>query len=735
MENIVKNEARRDFLKVSGAVAGGLALGFYLPTGPRVARADAGGGYASPNAWIRIGLDNSITIMVARSEMGQDVYTSMPILVAEELEVDINKIKVEFAPPAEVYINALLGGQITGGSTSVRDAWEKLRKAGASARMMLVAAAADMWGVDASQCKAANGAVTGPGGKRANYGQLAAKAAQMEVPKDVPLKPSSQFKYVGNTKIKRLDTEAKVKGTAQFGIDTRVPGMLYAAVAMPPMIGGKVASYDDSRAKAMPGVRAVVQYSRGVAVVADSYWQAKKAKDLLLIRWDAGPNADLDMVKVWGGLEEASKQPGAVFREAGNVDAGMGTAVKTVKAEYRLPFLSHSPMEPMNTTADVRADKAIIITPTQFQQLIPHVVAGATGLKPEQVEVITTFLGGGFGRRVEVDYAIDAAEISKAVGAPVKMVWSREDDMMHDSYRPAGIYQLTAGLDANGKPVAMRFHSTSPSISARLFPSIVKDGIDPFAVEGIDNYPYETPNLKFTYQMHDTGVTPGYWRAVSHNLNAVALECFVDEMAHAAGKDPLQYRLDMLDMGSTKHQWSGLSAGVPVGARMKRVLEEVRSKSGWGKKLPAGRGMGVAVMEGYNTVIAMVAEVTVTPNYDVIIDKVTAVVDAGTLIHPDQALAQMQSTINFGQSACMWGEITVKNGAVEQNNFDMYRVARINEAPKVLDIHFIKSDSVPGGLGEPGTAVVQPAIGNAIFAACGKRCRVLPFTPENIRAS
>jgi isoquinoline 1-oxidoreductase beta subunit len=333
---------------------------------------------------------------------------------------------------------------------------------------------------------------------------------------------------------------------------------------------------------------------------------------------------------------------------------------------------------------------------------------------------------------VEVDYAIDAAEISKAVGAPVKMVWSREDDMTHDSYRPASLMKLTAGLDASGKPVALRFHSTSPSISARLFPSIVKDGIDPFAVEGIDNYPYTTPNMKLTYQMHDTGVTPGYWRGVSHNLNAVALECFIDEMAQAAGKDPIQYRIDMLDMGSTKHQWSGLSAGVPVGARMKRVLEEARAKSGWGKKLGAGKGMGVAVMEGYNTVIAMVAEVTVSSAYDVTVDKVTAVVDAGTLIHPDQALAQMQSTINFGQSACMWGEITIKNGGVEQTNFDMYRVARINENPRVMDIHFIKSDSTPGGLGEPGTAVVQPAIGNAIFAACGKRCRTLPFTPENI---
>ena len=735
MENIVKNETRRDFLKVSGTVAGGLALGFYLPHGPKMAQADGGGGYASPNAWVRIGLDNVVTIMVARSEMGQDVYTSMPMLVAEELEVDMNKIKVEFAPPAEVYINALLGGQLTGGSTSVRDAWEKLRKAGASARMMLIAAAADDWGVAESSCKAADGVVMGPGGKRATYGALAAKAAQMEVPKDVPLKPASQFKIVGNVRQKRLDTAAKVRGTAQYGIDTVVPGMAYAAVIMPPMIGGKVASYDDTRAKNFPGVKAVVQYSRGVAVVADDYWTAKKAVATLDVRWDGGAMANVDQRAIWKGLEQAAEQPGAVFREHGDVDAGLAAASKTITSEYRLPFVSHSPMEPQNTTADVRSDKAIIITPTQFQQLIPHVVAGATGLKPEQVEVQTTFLGGGFGRRVEVDYAIDAAEISKAAGMPVKMIWSREDDMTHDSYRPAGIFKFTAGMDSSGKLSAFRFHSTSPSISSRLFPSIVKDGIDPFAVEGIDNFPYLADGgMRFTYQMHDTGVTVGYWRAVSHNLNAVALEAFIDELAVAAGKDPIQYRIDMLDMGSTKHQWSGLSAGVPVGARMKRVLEEVRKKSNWGKKMPAGRGQGVAVMEGYNTVIAMVAEVTVSDNYDVQIDKITSVVDAGTLIHPDQALAQMQSCINFGQSACLWQEITVKDGAVQQDNFDTFRVARINEAPKELNIHFIKSDGVPGGLGEPGTPVVQPAIANAIFAASGKRPRTLPFTPENIKA-
>ncbi|MEI7970401.1 MAG: molybdopterin cofactor-binding domain-containing protein [Betaproteobacteria bacterium] len=732
MENI-NMPARREFLKASTAVGGGLTLGFYLPSASKVAEAQAA--THSPNAWVKIGTDNAVTIMVARSEMGQDVYTSMTMLVAEELEVDVNKVKVEFAPPAEVYINSLLGGQLTGGSTSVRDGWEKLRKAGASARMMLVGAAAKQWGVDAASLKAAGAVVTGPGGKRATYGQLAEAAAKMEVPKDVPLKPVSEFKTVGNVKQKRLDTPAKVAGTATFGIDVRVPNMLYAAVTMPPMIGGKVGSYDDTRAKAMPGVKAVVQYSRGVAVVADSYWQAKKAKDLLLVTWDEGPNATNDMRKVWAGLKEASAQPGAVFREAGDADGAMKSAAKIYEATYELPFQSHSPMEPMNTVADVRADGATIITPTQFQQLVPFVVAGATGLKPEQINVITTFLGGGFGRRVEVDYTIDAAEISKAVGAPVKMVWSREDDMTHDSYRPGGIYKVAMGVDAAGKPVAYRYHGTSPSISSRLFPSIVKDGIDPFAVEAIDNFPYDVKNHKLTYQMHDSGITPGYWRGVSHNLNCYVVEGFIDEVAHAQGKDPIQYRIDNLAYEGEKHKWSGLSAGVAVGGRLKTVLEQVRGKAGWGAKLPEGRGQGVASMEGYNTVMACVAEVSVSKNYDVSVDKITYVVDAGPLIHPDQAAAQMESCTIFGLGAALMGEITVKNGGVEQANFDQYRVVRMNEAPKAINITWLPAakDQPPGGLGEPATAVVAAAVGNAIFAATGIRVRRMPFTPENIK--
>jgi len=733
---IIKNESRRDFIKASAAVSGGLALGFYMPG--RIGTAQAADA-AQPNAWVRIAADNTVTILVARSEMGQDVATSMPMLVAEELEVDVNKVKVDFAPPGEAYINSLLGGQLTGGSTSVRDAWEKLRKAGASARMMLVTAAAQEWGVDAAQCKAENGVIKGPGGKQVTYGAVAAKASQLEPPKDVPLKPTSAFKVVGNAKQKRLDTPAKVAGQPMFGIDTRVPGMLYAACAITPYFGGKPKSFDDSRAKKSPGVKAVVQYSRGVAVVADSYWQAKKAKDLLEIEWDEGENAGLSQAKIWAGLREAAKQPGAVFRNYGDTDAALASAAKTVSSTYQLPFLSHSPMEPMNTVAHVMTDKAIIITPTQFQQLVPHVVAGVSGLKPEQVEVKTTYLGGGFGRRIEMDFVIDAAEISKAAGGvPVKMVWSREDDMTHDSYRPAGLYMMTAGLDSSGKLVALRFASTSPSITSRMFPSVVKDGLDPFAVEGIDNFPYAVPNLKFTYLIHDTGVKVGYWRAVSHNLNAVAVESFIDECASAAGKDPIAYRLSMLDTdASHKHALSGLSAGVPVGDRMKAALETVREKSGWGSSLGAGRGRGVAVMEGYNTVTAIVAEVTVSKTYDVTLDRVVAVVDAGPLVHPDQAEAQMQSCINFGQSACMFGEITIKNNAVEQSNFDQYRIVRMNEAAKKIEITWLKpaANQPPGGLGEPGTAVIQGAIANAIFAATGKRVRMLPFTPENISAA
>ncbi len=725
--------SRREFLKIGGTASTGLAIGFSLGGLPKKSNAQTS---TFTNAWININSDNQITFVCDRAEMGQDVYTSLAILIAEELEVELHKINVEFAAPGEAYINSFLGAQLTGGSTSVRDAWEKLRKAGATARTMFISAAAKKWNIKPDACSAENGFVFGSNRKKESYGSLVDRAVSLEIPKEVVLKTPNQWKLIGKNNVKRLDSAGKVKGTAQFGIDTRIPNMMYAAVKMVPMIGGRIIEYDDTRAKNSPGVFKVVKIDAGISVIADSYWNAKKGRDLLSLKYDEGPNANLDSSDLWEAMTQASQKTGKVFRSAGDLQAGMDNAAQKVSAEYRLPFLSHSPMEPMNAMADIQEDNATIVTGAQFPQIIPSVVSGQTGILPEKVTVITTFLGGSFGRRGGMDYVIAAIQSSKSAKVPVNLIWDREDDMTHDNYRPAGIFNLSAGLDQNGKLKAMRFQSTSPSISAVQWPSLVKDGIDPFAVEGIDNYPYITKDLHFTYQMHQTPVEPGFWRSVSHTVNAVALECFIDECAFVAKEDPIEYRISQLDMGSTKHQWSGLSAGIPVGKRMKNVLELVRQKSEWHKKLSPGRGCGVAVMEGYNTVVAMVAQVMVDQNYQVFLEKVTAVVDAGALVHPDQALAQIEGSINFGHSAALWGEITVKNGQIEQDNFDTYRIARINESPKILDVTFVKSDgSFVGGLGEPGTAVIQPAIGNAIFAATGKRCRSLPFTPENINAA
>ncbi len=724
---------RREFLKIGTTGATALTIGFALQIKPKPVAAE----YSSnANAWIKIDNKNKITLVCDRAEMGQDVYTSLAMLIAEELEVKIQKVAVEFAPPGERYINAFFGAQLTGGSTSVRDAWEKLRKAGATARTMFINAAADKWEVSPASCHAKDGHVISENGKKASYGSLVKSAVTIEMPKEVQLKSKKDWRLIGKTNVARLDTPAKVDGTAQFGIDTKVPGMLYAAVKMVPTIGGKIIEFDDTRARNSAGVKHIVKIDAGISVIADSYWNAKKGRDLLSVKYDHGPNRKLDSAQIWSEMEQASDKPGATFRSSGDLAIGMEKAQRKVSAEYRLPFLSHSPMEPMNAMADIGEDQATVITGAQFPQIIPSVVSEQTGIPPENVKVVTTFLGGSFGRRGGMDYVIAAIQSSKSAKAPVNLIWDREDDLTNDNYRPAGIFQLTAGLDGKGKVSAMKFHSTSPSISAVQWPSIVKDGIDPFAVEGIDNYPYATKDLNFTYQIHSTPIEPGFWRSVSHTVNAVALECFIDECAAAADQDPIDYRISQLDMGSTKHQWSGLSAGIPVGSRMKNVLEKVRSKSNWGKALGLNRGAGVAVMEGYNTVIAMVAEVLVDDQFQVYLEKVTAVVDAGTIVHPDQALAQIQGSINDGHSAALWSEITLKNGQIEQNNFDSYRIARINESPKTLDITFVESDgSFVGGLGEPGTAVIQPAIGNAIFAATGKRCRNLPFTPENINAS
>ena len=701
----LKNPSRRTFLKSGAAVGGGLVIGVSLPG--MFNNAFAAADSSAINAWVRIGSDNSITILCARSEMGQGVVMALPTLVAEELEVDLNKVKVEFAPPGEVYINSMLGGQLTGGSTSVRDAWEKLRIAGAQARMMLVAAAAQEWGVDTAKCTARNGMVSGPKGKMAKYGQLAEAASKLPVPKDVVLKDPSKFRYVGKP-LKRMDTAGKITGKTEFGIDVKLPGMLYAALAQCPVIGGKVVSFDAAKAKGMPGVKHVVQITDGVAVVADSWWQAKQARDAIDVKWDEGPNKALNSESVSAGLATAMSQPGAQIKQQGNVAEAMKTAAKTVQATYEMPFLSHSPLEPMNFTADVRKDSALLIGSIQFQQLAMGMASAITGLKPEQITIKTTFLGGGFGRRIDCDYMAQAVEISKTVGAPVKLVWTREDDMTHDFYRPISLTQMSGGLDASGKPVALSFKMSSPSVTARLFPPLVKDGVDPLMTEAI-LVPYDIPNQSVATVIHDTGLRVGYMRSVSHALNVFANESFIDEMAAAAGKDPYEYRLALLDKQP----------------RFKNVLQLAAEKAGWGKPLPSGRARGIGLMEGYDTYMAQVAEVSVVDGA-VKVHRVVVAVDLGRMVNPNIVEQQIESNIVFGLTALLYGDITLKDGRVQQSNFHEYKLLRMPECPKI-EMHIVKSTEKPGGIGEPGMALLSPTVANAVFALTGKRLRKMPF--------
>jgi len=704
--------SRRDFLKTSSLATGGLIMGFALP-GAKV-EAQAAGTVYTPNAWVHIADNNTITLISARSEMGQGVYTSMPMLIAEELNVDIKQIKVAIAPPAAVYVNALLGAQITGGSTSVRDGWEKLRVGGAQVREMLISAAADKWKVDRSTLRAENGMVLGPKGKKASYGSLAAAAAKLPVPEKVALKDPKDFKIVGQ-RVKRLDTPAKVNGTAEFGIDVKLPGMVYASIEQCPVIGGKVKSFDASKAKGMPGVLDVVQVNDGVAVVASSYWQAQKARKAVSVQWDEGSGAALDHNTVLASTRAAADS-GKVLpigKPVGNVAEAMKGAAKVVKAEYISPMQAHAPLEPMNFTAHYKDGKILLVGPTQFQQGAHGAVAGVLGIKPEDVTLKTTFLGGGFGRRLELDFIVQAAQISKAVGKPVKLLWSREDDMTHDFYRPLGLNQVQAGLDAQGMPVALQFKVTSQSVTQRAF-GLPKDTLDPFMAEAAVAA-YEIPNTQHDLVIHDSGMRVGYWRAVSHNMNAFANESFMDELALAAGKDPYQYRLALL-----KNK-----------PRFANVLKLAAEKAGWGQPLPAGRARGIALMEGYDTYMAQVAEVSVKDG-QVTVHRVTVAADLGRMVNPDTVEAQIQSSIAFGMSSALMQEITLDKGRVLQTNYNNYPMVRMHEVP-IIDIVLVESSEKPGGIGEPATALVVPAIANAVAAATGKRVRKLPLSPEAIR--
>ena len=700
--------SRRSFLKTSAAVTGGLMLGFNLPG--TQGEAMAAGTVHTPNAWVHIADNNVITLLSARSEMGQGVYTSMPMLIAEELHVDISQIKVAAAPPDAVFVNALLGAQITGGSTSVRDGWLKLRVAGAQVREMLITAAAARWAVDRDLVRADKGMIYGPKGLKSTYGELAEAAARMPVPEKPPMKDPKDFKIVGK-RTKRVDTPAKVNGTAEFGIDVKLPGMVYASLAQCPVIGGTVKSFDSGKAKAVAGVIDVVQITDGVAVVATSWWQAKKARDLLTIQWDEGAGAALSDASVIDGTRQALKTGKVleITKPQGDVAAAFKGAAKVLEAEYVIPMQAHAPLEPMNFTAHVQGNKALLIGPTQFQQGAQGAVAGALGLKPEDVTLQTTFLGGGFGRRLELDFIVQAAQISKAVNKPVKLLWTREDDMTHDFYRPAGVNQLKAGLDASGKPVALHFKVASQSVTQRAF-GLPKDTMDPFMAEAAVAG-YNIANTQHDLVIHDTGVRVGYWRAVSHNMNAFANESFMDELAKSAGKDPYAYRMSLL-------------AGKP---RFANVLKLAADKAGWGKPVAKGRALGIALMEGYDTYMAQVAEVSVDANGEVQVHRVTVAADMGHMVNPDTVEAQLQSSVIFGIGATLKHQITMTNGRVQETNYHNYQLLRMNETPKI-DIVLVKSTENPGGIGEPATAVVAPAIANAVAQLTGKRVRRLPIT-------
>lgn len=702
--------SRRDFLKTSTLATGGLLLGVALP-GSRI-EAQAAGTVYTPNAWVHIADDNTITLITARSEMGQGVYTALPMLIAEELHVDLSQVRVSVAPPAAVYVNALLGAQITGGSTSVRDGWEKLRVGGAQVREMLISAAADRWQLDRHTLRAQRGMVIGPQGRRASYGSLAAAAAKLPVPEKVVLKDPKDFTLVGK-RTRRLDTPAKVNGTAEFGIDVKLPGMVYASIEQCPVIGGQVVSFDAARAKGMPGVIDVVQVSDGVAVVAASYWQAVKARRALTVQWNEGAGAQLDHAKVLATTRAAAASGKVLpIARTGDVAQAMKGAARVVQAEYITPMQAHAPLEPMNFTASFQGGKMLLVGPTQFQQGAHGAVAGALGIRPEDVTLQTTFLGGGFGRRLELDFVVQAAQISKAVGRPVKLLWSREDDMTHDFYRPLGLNQLQAALDAQGRPLALQFKVTSQSVTQRAF-GLPKDTMDPFMAEAAVA-PYAIANTQHDLVIHDTGMRVGYWRAVSHNMNAFANESFMDELALAAGQDPYQYRLALLKDKP----------------RFARVLQLAAEKSGWGQPLPAGRARGIALMEGYDTYMAQVAEVSVKAG-QVTVHRVSVAADLGRMVNPDTVEAQIQSSIVFGMSSALMQEITLAQGRVQQTNYNNYPVVRMHESPKI-DIVLVPSTEKPGGIGEPATALVVPAIANAVAAATGKRVRQLPLTPQAI---
>jgi isoquinoline 1-oxidoreductase beta subunit len=707
--------SRRTFIRAGAATGGGLALSLSLP----FAAGAAGGKPFVPNAFVRIGEDGRVVLTMPYVEMGQGTYTSVPMLIAEELEIGLAEVKLEHAPPNEkTYGNPLLAGvQATGGSTAIMAAWQPLRQAGAVARTMLVQAAARRWNVDPVTCHAQAGEVLHPAtNRRLKYGALAADAAGLPVPKDVPLKDPKDFKLIG-TPAKRLDAPAKVNGSAVYGIDARPPGVKIATLAQAPVFGGKLKSLDDSAAKAVKGVRQIVRLDDAVAVVADHMGAAKKGLAALKIEWDEGPHAQLTTDKIARELEQATLAAGPVAQDAGDTAKALAGATTKVEAIYQLPFLAHATMEPMNCTVHVRKDGCDVWVGTQVAARSQAAAAKVTGLPLDKVVLHQHLIGGGFGRRLEVDGVTRATQIAQHVDGPVKVVWTREEDIQHDMYRPYWFDRLSAGLDDKGMPVAWNHRFAGSSVIARWLPIAFKNGLDPDSVDGATHLAYRLPNLHVEYlRVEPPGIPTAFWRSVGPSHTVFVVESFMDELAAAAKQDPVAYRRALLDKSP----------------RAKAVLALAAAKAGWGQPLPAGTGRGVSVQSVFGSHLALVAEVEVAKDGSVGVRRVVAAIDCGMVVNPDTVRAQIESATIFGISAALYGEITVKDGRVEQSNFDTYQVVRMNEAP-AIEVHIVESSEPPGGLGEPGTSAIVPAVANAIFAATGKRLRRMPVDPSLLR--